>query len=151
MEEDGSKPQQKNPEQPLTRVHVRVDSKVRGTSTFSITNLLPLSFWQASLSLSLPEVGPRRQLVEARPIHCSNCKNTHVVDVEHGNAKPTGQFNYTLSVPKDIKVMPQSYQEYMVYIDARRRVKLGDIQSRQEETDSGREREQLTQEANLTE
>lgn len=73
------------------------------------------------------------------------------IDVEHGNAKPTGQFNYTFSVPKDIKVMPQSYQEYMVYVDARRRVKLGDIQSRQEETGSGREREQLTQEANLTE
>lgn len=73
-----------------------------------------------------------------------------VIDVEHGNAKPTGQFNYTFSVPKDIKVMPQSYQEYMVYIDARRRVKLGDMQSR-EETDSGREQEQIADETNLTE
>lgn len=81
----------------------------------------------------------------------SNYIHTYVADVEHGNAKSTGQFNYTFSVPKDIKVMPQSYQEYMVYVDARRRVKLGDIQSRQEETESGREREQLTQEANLTE
>lgn len=47
--------------------------------------------------------------------------------------------------------MPQSYQEFMVYVDARRRVKLGDIQTRQEETDSGREREELAEEANLTE
>lgn len=54
-------------------------------------------------------------------------------------------------MPKDIKVMPQSYQEFMVYVDARRRIKLGDIQARQEATDSGRERDQLTAEANLTE
>lgn len=71
--------------------------------------------------------------------------------MEHGNARSTGQFNYTFSVPKDIKVMPHSYQEYMMYIDARRRVKLGDIQSRQEKTDSAEERKQLTDDANLTE
>lgn len=47
--------------------------------------------------------------------------------------------------------MPHSYQEYMMYIDARRRVKLGDFQFRQEKTDSATEREQLTEEANLTE
>lgn len=101
LEEDGSEPQQRDAARPMTRVHVRVDSKVR--------------------------------------------------DVEHGNAKSTGQFNYTFSVPKDIKVMPHSYQEYMMYIDARRRVKLGDIQSRQEKTDSGEERAQLVEDANLTE
>lgn len=48
LEEDGSEPQQKDGSKPLTRVHVRVDSKVR--------------------------------------------------DVEHGNARSTGQFNYTFSV-----------------------------------------------------
>ncbi|KAJ4385683.1 hypothetical protein N0V93_010112 [Gnomoniopsis smithogilvyi] len=101
LEEDGSEPQQEDDSKPMTRVHVRVDSKVR--------------------------------------------------DVEHGNARSTGQFNYTFSVPKDIKVMPHSYQEYMMYIDARRRVKLGDIQSRQEKTDSAEERKQLTDDANLTE
>lgn len=47
--------------------------------------------------------------------------------------------------------MPHSYQEYMMYIDARRRVKLGDIQTRQEKTDSEEERKQLTKDANLTE
>lgn len=47
--------------------------------------------------------------------------------------------------------MPHSYQEYMMYIDARRRVKLGDIQSRQEKADSAEERKQLTDDANLTE
>ncbi|KAF3766737.1 Thioesterase/thiol ester dehydrase-isomerase [Cryphonectria parasitica EP155] len=103
LEEDGSGPQQSNPSKPMTRVHVRVDSKVR--------------------------------------------------DVEHGNAKSTGQFNYTFSVPKDIKVIPHSYSEYMMYIDARRRVKLGDMQSRQlEETDSSvQERKRLTEDGNLTE
>ncbi len=56
MDEDGNQPAQKDPMNPVTRVHVRVDSKVR--------------------------------------------------DVEHGTARSTGQFNYTFSVPKDIRVLP---------------------------------------------
>ncbi|KAG6353811.1 hypothetical protein INS49_005292 [Diaporthe citri] len=91
LEEGGSEPQHRDPKQPVTRVHVRVDSKVRG------------------------------------------------------------QFNYTFSVPKDVKVLPHTYQEYMMYIDARRRVKLGDIQSRQERSDSTQEQRQLAEDANLTE
>jgi acyl-coenzyme A thioesterase 9 len=101
LEEDGSEPQQKDPEHPMTRVHVRVDSKVR--------------------------------------------------DVEHGNAKSTGQFNYTFSVPKSVKVIPHTYQEYMMYIDARRRVRLGDVQLRQEQSNSFEEKKQIAEDANLTE
>lgn len=67
---------------PLTRIHVRVDSKVR--------------------------------------------------DVEHGHARPTGQFNYTFSVPADVRVLPHTYQEYMMYVDARRRVRAGDAQDRRD-------------------
>lgn len=76
LEEDGTEPKQQDPDRPMTRVHVRVDSKVR--------------------------------------------------DVEHGVAKSTGQFNYTFSVPKDLKVLPHTYEEYMIYIDARRRVMESD-------------------------
>lgn len=47
--------------------------------------------------------------------------DTKVRDVEHGHSKPTGQFNYTFTVPKSISVMPRTYQEFMMYIDARRR------------------------------
>lgn len=101
VEEDGSEPQHADPGSPVTRLHVRVDSKVR--------------------------------------------------DVEHGNARPTGQFNYTFSVPKDIKVIPHSYQEYMMYVDARRRVQLGDVQYRQEHTGSDQERRKLAEDVNLTE
>lgn len=101
LEQDGSEPMQKDPGNPVTRIHVRVDSKVR--------------------------------------------------DVEHGNAKPTGQFNYTFSVPRDVKVMPHTYQEYMMYIDARRRVKLADVQTRQEQTDSKEEQREIAEDANLTE
>ncbi|ROV95233.1 hypothetical protein VMCG_08597 [Cytospora schulzeri] len=101
LEEDGSEPQHKNPEKPMTRIHVRVDSKVR--------------------------------------------------DVEHGNAKSTGQFNYTFSVPKDVKVMPHTYQEYMMYIDARRRVKLGDLQFREEHAESTEDQMSIAEGANLTE
>ncbi|ERT00916.1 hypothetical protein HMPREF1624_02150 [Sporothrix schenckii ATCC 58251] len=58
---------------PLTRVHVRVDSKVR--------------------------------------------------EMEHGTARVTGQFHYTFTVPKDVRVLPNTYEEYMRYIDARRRMR----------------------------
>ncbi|KAH7320578.1 HotDog domain-containing protein [Stachybotrys elegans] len=101
IEEDGSEPQQADPENPMTRVHVRVDSKVR--------------------------------------------------DVEHGNARPTGQFNYTFSVPKSVRVLPDTYQEYMMYVDARRRVRLGDMQNRQDKAGSGEEKLNVVENTNLTE
>ncbi|KAI1118696.1 Thioesterase/thiol ester dehydrase-isomerase [Nemania sp. NC0429] len=82
VDEDGSEPAQRDSSAPLTRIHVRVDSKVR--------------------------------------------------DVEHGHAKPTGQFNYTFSVPRDVRVLPHTYQEFMMYVDARRRVRAGDAQDREE-------------------
>lgn len=48
--------------------------------------------------------------------------DSKVRNVEHGETKPTGQFNYTFTVPKNVKVMPKTYSEYMMYIDARRRL-----------------------------
>lgn len=77
--------------------------------------------------------------------------DSKVRDVEHGTAKSTGQFNYTFSVPKDIKVMPHTYQEYMMYIDARRRVKLADSQFKEQKTEGAVERRELAEDANLTE
>lgn len=47
--------------------------------------------------------------------------DTKVRDVEHGFSKPTGQFNYTFTVEKNIRVMPRTYQEFMMYVEARRR------------------------------
>ncbi|KAF4551692.1 Hypothetical protein D9617_12g035800 [Elsinoe fawcettii] len=47
--------------------------------------------------------------------------DSKVRNVEHGETKPTGQFNYTFMVKKDVKVMPKSYSEFMMYVDARRR------------------------------
>lgn len=49
--------------------------------------------------------------------------DSKVRNIEHGHTKPTGQFNYTFTVDKDIKVMPRTYSEFMMYIDARRRVR----------------------------
>jgi acyl-coenzyme A thioesterase 9 len=95
LEEDGTEPGFPDNDNPMTRVHVRVDSKVR--------------------------------------------------DVEHGVAKPTGQFNYTFSVPKDLKVLPHTYEEYMVYIDARRRVALGDSQRKEEQQASSNMRPEATE------
>jgi acyl-coenzyme A thioesterase 9 len=42
-------------------------------------------------------------------------------NIEHGETKPTGQFNYTFEVKKDVKVVPQTYGQSMMYLDARRR------------------------------
>ena len=99
--EDEEEPRHADPESPVTRLHVRVDSKVR--------------------------------------------------DVEHGNAKPTGQFNYTFSVPRDVKVLPHTYEEYMMYVDARRRVRLGDSQLRQELAETDRQKRAHVDDVNLTE
>ncbi len=48
--------------------------------------------------------------------------DSKVRDIEHGSTKPTGQFNYTFLVDRDISVMPQTYEEFMIWVDARRRV-----------------------------
>lgn len=47
--------------------------------------------------------------------------DSSVRNIEHGETKPTGQFNYTFLVKKDIKVMPRTYTEFMIWADARRR------------------------------
>ncbi|PGH22963.1 hypothetical protein AJ80_03012 [Polytolypa hystricis UAMH7299] len=47
--------------------------------------------------------------------------DSKVRDVEHASKKPTGVFNYTFLVERDIRVMPQSYSDYMIWVDARRR------------------------------
>ncbi|KAF2771260.1 acyl-coenzyme A thioesterase 9 [Teratosphaeria nubilosa] len=49
--------------------------------------------------------------------------DSKVRNVEHGETKPTGQFNYTFTVEKDIKVLPRTYTEFMMYVDARRRAR----------------------------
>lgn len=51
--------------------------------------------------------------------------DSKVRNVEHGETKPTGQFNYTFLVEKDVKVMPQTYSEFMIWVDARRRAQRG--------------------------
>lgn len=40
--------------------------------------------------------------------------DSKVRNIEHGETKPTGQFNYTFTVDKDIRVMPRTYSEFMV-------------------------------------
>lgn len=47
--------------------------------------------------------------------------DSKVRNIQHGKTKPTGQFNYTFLVERDIKVMPRKYSEYMIWVDARRR------------------------------
>lgn len=47
--------------------------------------------------------------------------DSKVRNIEHRETKPTGQFHYTFLVETDIKVMPRTYSEFMIWVDARRR------------------------------
>lgn len=47
--------------------------------------------------------------------------DSKVRNIEHGETKPTGQFNYTFLIEKDVRIMPQTYSEFMIWVDARRR------------------------------
>ncbi|KAK4985351.1 hypothetical protein LTR50_006028 [Elasticomyces elasticus] len=63
---------------------------------------------------------------DSRPRHLTRVQirvDSRVRNVEHGETKATGQFNYTFTVDADVKVMPRSYSEFMMYVDARRRVR----------------------------
>ena len=65
--------------------------------------------------------------------------DSKVRNVEHGETKPTGQFNYTFNVDRDIRVMPRTYQEFMMYIDARRRVEQVSASIDSKEAASGKQ------------
>lgn len=73
--------------------------------------------------------------------------DSKVRNVEHGETKPTGQFNYTFNVDRDIRVMPRTYQEFMMYIDARRRVEQVSASIDSGETASGEQLSPRTQES----
>ena len=51
--------------------------------------------------------------------------DSYVRNVEGGEGKrSTGVFNYTFEVDRDVRVMPRTYSEFMMYVDARRRIRL---------------------------
>jgi acyl-coenzyme A thioesterase 9 len=50
--------------------------------------------------------------------------DSYVRNVEHGERKPTGTFNYSFEVDRDVRVMPRTYGEFMMYLDARRRLRV---------------------------
>jgi acyl-coenzyme A thioesterase 9 len=71
--------------------------------------------WDPKKSSSSSETLPRKYTqVQVRV-------DSKVRNVEHGEKKSTGVFNYTFLVPKEIQVMPKTYGEFMMWIDARRR------------------------------
>jgi acyl-coenzyme A thioesterase 9 len=47
--------------------------------------------------------------------------DSKVRDIAHGSVKPTGVFNYTFEVEGNIKVIPETYGQFMMFLDARRR------------------------------
>lgn len=65
--------------------------------------------------------------------------DSKVRNIEHGETKPTGQFNYTFLVERDIWVMPSTYSEFMIWVDARRRAES--VRASIEGLEAGRRRE----------
>ena len=65
--------------------------------------------------------------------------DSKVRNIEHGETKPTGQFNYTFMVERDIRVMPSTYSEFMIWVDARRRAER--VRASIEGLEAGREKE----------
>ncbi|KAK5081846.1 hypothetical protein LTR70_008466 [Exophiala xenobiotica] len=49
--------------------------------------------------------------------------NTHVRDIEHAERKNTGTFFYTFHTDADVMVLPQTYSEFMMWVQGRRRAK----------------------------
>ncbi|KAH8811885.1 acyl-coenzyme A thioesterase 9 [Xylogone sp. PMI_703] len=47
--------------------------------------------------------------------------DSKIRNIEHAETKPTGMFNYTFEVDGDLKIVPETYSQFMVYLDARRR------------------------------
>ena len=48
---------------------------------------------------------------------------THVRNVEHAERKNTGTFFYTFHTDADVKVLPQTYSDFMKWVQGRRRAK----------------------------
>ncbi|KAI9371546.1 HotDog domain-containing protein [Aspergillus egyptiacus] len=71
--------------------------------------------------------------------------DTKVRDVEHGTKKETGMFHYTFLVEGDVHVMPESYGEYMLWTDARRRARNTDALSPAKERSALRSLESVTE------
>ena len=63
--------------------------------------------------------------------------DSKVRDVEHGQSRPTGQFNYTFTVERDLKVLPRTYTEMMMMLDASRRARSIVKSVEQGESDAG--------------
>lgn len=63
--------------------------------------------------------------------------DSKVRNIEHRETKPTGQFHYTFLVETDIKVMPRTYSEFMIWLDARRRAES--VSASIEKEDAGKD------------
>jgi len=48
---------------------------------------------------------------------------TKTRNVEHEERKPTGTFHYTFLVDRDVRVMPETYSEFMRWVEGRRRAR----------------------------
>ncbi len=77
--------------------------------------------------------------------------DSKVRNVEHGETRPTGQFNYTFLIERNIRVMPATYSEFMIWVDARRRAESVRASIEGLEGRKGRERKDDGKSVRITE
>ena len=65
--------------------------------------------------------------------------DSKVRNIEHGETRPTGQFNYTFLVEREIRVIPSTYSDFMIWVDARRRAES--VRASIDGLEAGRDRE----------
>lgn len=75
--------------------------------------------------------------------------DSKVRNIEHGETKPTGQFNYTFLVERNIRVMPSTYSEFMIWVDARRRAES--VRTSIEGLEAGKDRKDDGKSVRITE
>jgi acyl-coenzyme A thioesterase 9 len=100
--------------------HARPNFVALDPSTFE--NPVPVGsvlYLRATVSYTEPEA--RESGGQAKFTRVQVRVDSKVRDVEHGTKKSTGMFNYTFLVERDIRVMPRTYGEFMLWTDARRR------------------------------
>ena len=100
---------------------VPVGSVLYLTATVAYTDSSDIPVHRENTGPLWPQSFPASESKESTRIQVR--VDSKIRNIEHGETKPTGQFNYTFEVQKDIKVIPQTYGQFIIYLDARRRAR----------------------------
>jgi acyl-coenzyme A thioesterase 9 len=114
---------------------VPVGSVLYLTATLAYTDSPILSSSSPSSSSNLETVKESEK--EKKKTRIQVRVDSKIRNIEHAETKPTGQFNYTFEVERDIKVIPETYSQFMICLDARRRARMGVLNGQDEGSRDG--------------